>query len=372
MQLGAAPACDPPTAVTATSTGTTTATVGFTAVAGNTGYQVVYGPAGFNPSSGGTTITTTTSPVMLTGLSPATTYNVYVRSNCTSGGNSLFTAVATFVTNCDATAPITAFPYNQNFDTILPGQALPCGITVLDANNDGVTWAITKTTPSSSPNVLRYTSAIRNSVAANDWFFSPALTTAANTRYQVAFRYRGEGITGSPSNYTEKLEVKVGASATPAGQITTLYTNTAITNTSYALANATSTPAVAVFTPGAGTQYVGFHVFSDANQGNLYIDDLSITASVVTATSSAALLRAVTVFPNPSATGLFDLEIHGAQAKSSLGVLVTNTLGQQVYVGTARDNYTNRLDLSGLAPGLYHLQVRNGDETMTRQLAIVK
>jgi hypothetical protein len=43
-----------------------------------------------------------------------------------------------------------------------------------------------------------------------------------------------------------------------------------------------------------------------------------------------------------------------------------------VYTGTARDNFTNPLNLSSLAPGLYHLQVRNGAETMTRQLAIVK
>ncbi len=371
VQLGAAPACDPPTAVTATSTGTTTATVSFAAAAGNSGYQVVYGPAGFNPSAGGTTVTTTTSPVTLTGLSPATTYNVYVRGNCTAGGNSLFTVVATFITACDATAPVTAFPYSQNFDTVLSGQALPCGITVLDANNDGATWAITRATPSSSPNALRYTSALTNSQAANDWFFTPALVTPANLRYQVAFRYRGEGIAGSASNYTEKLEVKAGASATPAGQTTTLYTNNSITNTSYALADGAATPAVAVLT-GGGTQYVGFHVISAANQGNLYIDDLTITATFVTATTSAALLQAVTVFPNPSTTGVFDLEIHGANAKGALGVQVTNLLGQVVYTGTARDNFTNPLNLAGLAPGLYHLQVRNGDETMTRQLAIVK
>lgn len=371
VQLGAAPACDPPTAVTATSTGTTTATVSFTAAAGNNGYQVVYGPAGFNPSAGGTTVTTTTSPVTLTGLSPATTYSVYVRSNCTAGGNSLFTAVATFITACDATAPVTAFPYSQNFDTVLSGQALPCGITVLDANNDGATWAITKTTPSSSPNALRYTSALTNSQTANDWFFTPALVTSANLRYQVAFRYRGEGIAGSASSYTEKLEVKAGPTATPAGQTTTLYTNNSITNTSYALADGAATPAVAVLT-GGGTQYVGFHAVSAAGQGNLYIDDLTITATSVTATTSAALLQAVTVFPNPSTTGVFDLEIHGANAKGVLGVQVTNLLGQVVYTGTARDNFTNPLNLAGLAPGLYHLQVRNGDETMTRQLAIVK
>ena len=92
----------------------------------------------------------------------------------------------------------------------------------------------------------------------------------------------------------------------------------------------------------------------------------------MTATTSAALLQAVTVFPNPSATGVFDLEIHGANAKGALGVQVTNLLGQVVYTGTARDNFTTPLNLSGLAPGLYHLLVRNGEETMTRQLAIIK
>ena len=366
------PACSGPTALAASNITATGATITFTPPAsGAASYELIYGPTGFDPTAGGTTVAVTGSPFTLTGLSAATTYQVYVRSVCTGGGYSAYAGPISLSTPCGP-AVISTFPYAESFDAIATGQSLPCGLTVLDANNDKATWAINRTAPYSGTNAMRYTSAINNSVAADDWFFTPALTTAANTRYQVAFRYRGEGIVNSASNYTEKLEVKVGATATPAGQTTTLYTNAAITNTGYALANATSTPAVAVFTPGAGTRYVGFHVYSDATQGNLYIDDLSITTSVVTATSSEALLRAVTVFPNPSTTGLFDLEIHGAQAKGSLAIRVTNALGQQVYTGAARDNYTNRLDLSSLAPGLYHLQVRNGDETMTRQLAIVK
>jgi hypothetical protein len=373
MEIGLAPAptCTAPTALAVTGTTATTATVTFTDASATGSYQLIYGPVGFQPGNGGTTATVTGSPATLTNLQPGANYQLYIRSNCAGGGSaSLLAGPVAFSTPCNAVSSIAAFPYSEGFENTAAG--LPCGLTVLDANNDKVTWAINKTAPYAGVNALRYTSAIANSKAADDWFFTPALTTAASTRYQVAFRYRGEGLANTVSNYTEKLEVKVGPAATVAGQTTTLYSNTAITNTAYALANATSTPAVAVFTPGAGTQYVGFHVFSAAEQGNLYIDDLNITTSVVTATSSAALLRAVTVFPNPSATGLFDLEIHGAQAKASLAVRVTNTLGQVVYAGAARDNYTNRLDLSGLAPGIYHLQVRNGDETMTRQLAIVK
>jgi hypothetical protein len=150
-----------------------------------------------------------------------------------------------------------------------------------------------------------------------------------------------------------------------------LYTNASITNLGYAQANGTSAPVVAYLPAGASTQYVGFHVISAANQGNLYIDDLSVTAVVVTGTSEA-LLRAVNVFPNPSATGVFNLTISGANAKQGLEVEVTNNLGQRVYAGSARDNFTSQLDLSRLATGLYHLKVKNGDEYMLRQISVVK
>ena len=353
------------------STTATTAVFSFTDAGTSGSYQLIYGPVGFQPATSGTTVTATGSPATLTGLQPGTTYQVYVRTNCTGGGTSLLTGPLNFNTVCGATTVVAAFPYAENFDGLPAGQALPCGVTLLDGNNDGATWALTRTSPSSGTSAIRYAGLTLNNVAANDWFFTPALTLAANTRYQVAFRYRGEGIANSPSAFTETLEVRSGASATVAGQTNLLYANAAITNTSYALANGTSVPVVALLPAGAGTQYVGFHVKSSANQGNLYIDDIAITATAVSA-NSEALLRAISVFPNPSTTGRFDLEIHGANAKRGLDVLVTNTLGQRVYSGSARDNYTNKLDLSGLAPGIYYLQVRNGSEYMTSRVSIAK
>ena len=369
--LAPAPGCAAPTALAVVSTTATTAVFSFTDAGTSGSYQLIYGPVGFQPATSGTTVTATGSPATLTGLQPGTTYQVYVRTNCTGGGTSLLTGPLNFNTVCGATTVVAAFPYAENFDGLPAGQALPCGVTLLDGNNDGATWALTRTSPSSGTSAIRYAGLTLNNVAANDWFFTPALTLAANTRYQVAFRYRGEGIANSPSSFTESLEVRSGASATVAGQTNLLYANAAITNTSYALANGTSVPVVALLPAGAGTQYVGFHVKSSANQGNLYIDDIAITATAVSA-NSEALLRAISVFPNPSTTGRFDLEIHGANAKRGLDVLVTNTLGQRVYSGSARDNYTNKLDLSGLAPGIYYLQVRNGSEYMTSRVSIAK
>jgi hypothetical protein len=368
----APPACAAPTALAVTTTTATSATITFADATTAGSYQVVYGPTGFNPTAGGTILAATASPFTITGLTAASTYDVYVRTNCTGGGNSAFTGPLAVATPCGPTV-VSTFPYSEGFDNIATGQSLPCGITILDANADATTWRVSTELPYSGTRNMRYQGIVA-SVAANDWFFTPALTLpgTANTRFQVAFRYRaaGTGSTGT-SNFTESLEVKSGTAATVAGQTNLLYTNTAINNLAYAQAGGTSTPVVAYLPAGASTQYVGFHVNSAALQGNLYIDDLSVTAVTVTATSET-LLRAISVFPNPSTTGLFDLAINGANAKTGLDVEVVNNLGQRVYVGTARDNFTNKLDLSRLATGLYHLKVRNGDEYMLRQISIVK
>ena len=88
--------------------------------------------------------------------------------------------------------------------------------------------------------------------------------------------------------------------------------------------------------------------------------------------TSPELQRAVTIYPNPSATGVFNLDIHNANAGGLLGVEVVNQLGQRVYTGSAHDNFTNSVDLSNLAAGLYHLQVRNGEKFTSHQISIVK
>ena len=98
---------------------------------------------------------------------------------------------------------------------------------------------------------------------------------------------------------------------------------------------------------------------------------LEAETSIVLATS-AALRRAVSVYPNPSATGVFNVEIRGASARQELGVEVVNMLGQRVYTGTAKDDFSTAVDLSGLAPGIYTLTLRNGQEYTQQKISIVR
>ncbi|MBT9393541.1 T9SS type A sorting domain-containing protein [Hymenobacter sp. NST-14] len=360
--------CPPPTAVTLTAVTTTSVVVTFSGPANATGYSIVYGPRGFDPTTAGTTVAATASPFTLTGLTNNTEYDVYVRANCSATDRSAFTGPLSFKTVCEPPV-IAAFPYAQNFDSVLPG-AIPCGITVADNNNDGKTWTIVGNDgagrfPASAPNQIRYAYSATN--AADDWFYTNPLALKAGTTYLVSFKYRG----AQPSN-TEKLEVKYGTAATAASQTTLLWQNEAITNAEYATAVAgTAAGQVLPITPTAdGNYYVGFHAYSAANQFNLYVDDVTVTAAAVTS-SSKALLQAITLYPNPTA-GNLTVDVRGVSAKNGLQVEVTNMLGQRVHTETVRSNGTTQVDLSDLANGLYTVKVRNGNEYMVRSIAIQK
>ncbi|WP_046244214.1 T9SS-dependent choice-of-anchor J family protein [Hymenobacter terrenus] len=372
--------CLVPTSFAVTTSTTTSVSFSFTGVTGAIGYQIVYGPQGFTPgATSSTSPTFTGTSYTLTGLTGATTYDFYIRTICSATDQSALAGPVRSTTACVAPT-ITAFPYTQNFDVVAPGQTLPCGVTVADLNSDGFTWqprGSVSTVPNSTsiaqsgPNAMVYVfNSADPTVTANDWFFTPALSLNSTQRYRLSFSYRGPVATGG-NTYTNALEVKYGTATTPAGQTTTLFTNNAIANSAYALANNASTPAVLDITPSAtGTFYVGFHAISAGDQGFLAVDDVTISAGPLA--TSEALKRAVSVFPNPSVSGVFNLEIRGANAKQALSVEVTNTLGQRVYVGTAKDNFRSEVNLSSLASGIYSLKVRNGEEYTMQQISIVK
>lgn len=77
---------------------------------------IEYGPDGFTPGTG-TVLATDTNITNVYGLTPATNYDIYVRSVCTVGDTSLYVGPYSFTTQCP-----TAFtpPYLQDFATYTP------------------------------------------------------------------------------------------------------------------------------------------------------------------------------------------------------------------------------------------------------------
>ena len=93
-------ACPTPRNLAATVTATG-ATLNWTTTGGGGTYTVVYGPTGFLPATGGTTVSGITgTTTTLTGLTPATGYQFYVTHNCGgANGNSPQAGPAGFTTN---------------------------------------------------------------------------------------------------------------------------------------------------------------------------------------------------------------------------------------------------------------------------------
>lgn len=78
---------------------------------GANNWNISYGSPGFNVNSG-TLVNTNTNPGTITGLSPNTNYEAYVRDSCAVGDVSNWTGPISFRTACNA---LTA-PYFENFD----------------------------------------------------------------------------------------------------------------------------------------------------------------------------------------------------------------------------------------------------------------
>ena len=109
-----------PGAPTFTAVTHNSATVNWTPATNNNSYVLQYRPV-TNPTSAWTSVNASAlngnPPVQLTGLIPATTYEVQIAAVC-GGGPGAFTAVKTFTTRCDPTPP------NVTVSNVTPNSAL--------------------------------------------------------------------------------------------------------------------------------------------------------------------------------------------------------------------------------------------------------
>ena len=122
-------------------------------------------------------------------------------------------------------------------------------------------------------------------------------------------------------------------------------------------------------TAGTAAGYAG--TATDANGvGGIW---KTANANVIAATRDGALQNALSVYPNPSASGVFSVDL-GANLKAGALVTVVDALGRQVKsqtlsaatVGAQRFS----LDLSGQKTGVYTLQIRTDAGIATQKLVV--
>ena len=145
-------------------------------------------------------------------------------------------------------------PWTEQFDNASSLNMF----TIIDANNDGSTWAWSRF----KTKAVTYT--YNNKNAADDWLITPPIALKAGKKYKLTF---DEHVTNS--KYPEKLEIKYGKGTDP-----TAYT-VAMQKTTYT--NDSFEPQTVYITPEAdGNYHFGFHACSDANSGLLYLDNMAI------------------------------------------------------------------------------------------------
>ncbi len=77
VDVSGLPSCPNPMAFTATNIESTQATLTWTAGASETAWNIIYSPQGFDPATAGTTVNATETTLILTDLTPDTSYDVY-------------------------------------------------------------------------------------------------------------------------------------------------------------------------------------------------------------------------------------------------------------------------------------------------------
>ena len=115
------PPCPKPINLTATNVTHNSIELTWTEIGPATSWEVVYGPTGFTPGDTNSTVVVATSvPYTLSNLYPATTYDIYVRSDCNTE-YSQYTPDIIVTTPC---APISGLPFEEDFDTYGTGVSV--------------------------------------------------------------------------------------------------------------------------------------------------------------------------------------------------------------------------------------------------------
>ncbi|SHJ14053.1 Por secretion system C-terminal sorting domain-containing protein [Hymenobacter daecheongensis DSM 21074] len=332
ITIAAPSACPAPSGLTATAITSTTATLSFTAN-GTGPVTLIYGPDGFNPATGGTTITNATSPVSLTNLTPATLYQFYVQQNCTGTGLSPNVGPIAFTTVPSNDEPCTAQVLTVN----------PTACRAIAASSYGATVA--------NPAVSASACFGANISPRDVWY---SITTAATGPTSTAVRIL---VSGGAASIVQGMRSTSGTCSGPFINIR------CVGNTSNVAAPALDLTSL---TPST-TYYVRVHTYQPNDALGLF-SICATNTSVTTGAAAAITAPEWSVFPSPSHTG--QLTVRLPQGTSGQ-VRLLNTMGQLIrQQPLSAQNAELTLSTRGLAAGLYTVQVEANGSVLSRKVVL--
>ena len=250
----AIPSCLEPVSLTASGVSATGATLGWTSQASGTSFEVENVVAGTAPTGSGTIISTNSHAV--SGLTPQTDYEFYVREICGAGDSSIWVGPYAYTTLC---ASIASFPWTDDFSTGLSScwTVINGGTTDDWEHNSSATYA----NGTAGGHMEIYTDF---NASNDDHLITPGFTLTGNERLKFWTRARS-------SSEPDELSVLLSTTGVDAADFTTtLMPTTAIDFTTY-------TEYIIDLSAYTGDVYISFYRGNAPADGwYLYLDDVTV------------------------------------------------------------------------------------------------
>lgn len=367
VNIGAVPSCLAPTAVSVTAVADTTATLSWTApsVTVGTGYEYYLSTSNTSPVSATAATGSVSSPAVtlpLTGLSPVTTYYVWVRSACTATDKSAWSTSATFTTSCSVIVPGYTFDFAAGTNTCW--NRADAGTPATTPSGTTSNWYDDGFLNNGYDGAVKlnvYTSAF-SPTAFNAWLITPAFNLSAGG-YRVKFDYglTEYGLT-TPGNLGSDDLVQFVVSQD--GGTTWTVLQTWDTNTS---PSNNSTQYVFNLTGynSANTKF-GFYGtngnVADASDVDFFVDNFVVEQNVLSTNETGAAKNTIKVYPNP-----FSEVLNISDAADVKSVLVTDISGRLI---KTLANPGSVVQLGDLKQGIYLiiLEMKDGSRQTVKTI----
>lgn len=336
------PSCATPSNLSITHITPTSANIGWITDSSPTEYEIEYGEEGFELGEG-ETIVTEDNPYTLIDLDANINYSYRVRSICDTD-ESNWSSLITFTTACEAFDDI---PYIVDLsDTEAPDLPSCMRIENFSGANNWVTYEA----PGNGFDAMTFMYGWHGSLEADAWLYTQGIQLETGKEYVLTYRYGN-----NDESYTESLEVAIGPVATASEMTTILGSHPEINE---------ATPQVEeiVFeVDEVGEYYIGFNALSEANQFNLYLDNISVDVYLNTPDFETT---EVMLYPNPASQ---IVNVHSDYSMKQINVY--NLIGQLLIQKEVKSTHT-AIDVSNLKAGSYFVEIHNEQDKETLRLIV--
>lgn len=186
---------------------------------------------------------------------------------------------------------------------------------------------------------------------------------------QMQFYYQYTGPVTDSATAIVYITNTVGGQANPLGQGVKILTPTTGT---YTLASVPITYTSSAAPDSVRIIFISGNARTPTVGSSLKVDDVALVGTALATRADAALQEKLTVSPNPSTDGRFQLSAPDAPALTSAALTVLDMTGRVVRQQPALPvpSSSRELDLNGLRAGIYLLRVDSKDGALVRPLTI--